>query len=163
MSLPSGTYWPAEYLVYDAGNEPGHFKVYGLPLDDPETIAANDALWSTLKTKLDVLQLGAPARASYLGEQIVAWTQPTNGAAREIKLLVQYQDNTNGQKLSCTVPTLDPTIPVYVENINAKDVVRVDTPAAITQFITAFEAFVVNPQTGNSVTVIGLKVVGRNI
>lgn len=163
MSLPSGTYWPAEYLVYDAGNEPGHFRVYGLPLDDPDTIAANDTKWSELKTAMDALQLGAPARASYLGEQIVAWTQPTNGAAREIKLLVQYQDNTTGQKLTCTVPTLDPTIPVYVLNTNAKDVVRVDTPAAITTFITKFQAFVVNPVTGNPVTVIGLKVVGRNI
>jgi len=40
--------------------------------------------------------------------------------------------------------------------------VVLDAPTAIVDFITAFEAFAVNPITGNAVNVTGLKVVGRN-
>lgn len=160
MSLPPGGYQPASISYRDAGNEIGTMSFYG-----PDLTAANFdakvALWSTLLTKTDALVLGRRSRDQYDDESIYAYGQPTNGAAREIKLLVQYQDAVNGQQMTTSIPTLDPTIPVYVNNINARDVVVIDEPTAITEWITAFEAFAVNPRTGNGVTVTGLKVVGR--
>jgi hypothetical protein len=162
MGLAPGNYQPADLLYYDAGNEPSHFKCFGALItadnhDDQVT------LWTTLQTKIAALVLGAKAKAVYAEETTFGWSQPTNGAAREVKLLVQSKDSLTGQRgFSNTLPTLNPAIPVYVLNINARDVIRVDTPSAITDFITAFNAFAINPNTGNPLTVIGLKVVGRN-
>jgi len=160
MTLPAGSYQPASISYLDAGNEIGTMRLYG-----PDITAANHdakvALWATLLTKTDALCLGERIRDQYDDESTYSVAQPTNGAARETKLLVQYVDGTDGQKMSLTIPTLDPTIPDYVLNINARDVVVLDSPAAITEWITAFEAFAVNPRTGNAVSVSGLKVVGR--
>jgi hypothetical protein len=161
MSLPAGTYGLAEASFRDAGNEIGKMKLYGATLSAGD-FAAQQTAWGALMTAVNALVLGVETRRVYGNEVLYSTTQPTNGAAREIKLLVQAQDDTNGQRMYVTIPTIDPTIPSYVENINAKDVVRVDTPAAITDFISAFEAFAVNPRTGNGLLVVGLKVVGRS-
>jgi len=161
MALPPGGYQPASVSYRDAGNEIGTASFYG-----KELTAANFddqiALWATLLTKMDALCLGRRSKDVYNDESIYAYGQPTNGAAREIKLLVQYQDTVNGQQMTTTIPTLNLTIPIYVVNINAKDVVVMTGPTAITEFITAFNAFAVNPRTGNLVQVTGLKVVGRS-
>lgn len=152
---------PAEISFRDAGNEVSAFRVFGTVLTAANAVA-KEALWSTLVTAAEALALGTPVHERYLNDEIYSYDLPTNGAARELKLLVQYIDATTSKRLTCTLPTLDPTIPAYVANINARDVVQIDTPDAITGFIAAFNAFVVNPETGNACTVIGLKVVGRN-
>lgn len=161
MPLPPGGYQPASISYLDAGNEIGTCRFYG-----PDLTAANYdakvALWATLLTKTDALTLGNRIKDVYDDESLYDVSQPTNGAAREVKLLVQYKDATNGQKLTLTIPTLDPTLPEYVINVNARDVIVLDSPAAVTEWITAFEAFAVNPRTGNAVAVTGMKVVGRN-
>lgn len=162
MALPAGSYTPAEMSYKDAGNEIGRVHFYG-----PDITAANHdakvALWATLLTATDALTLGARVSDRYDDESLYDEDQPINGAAREMKLLVQFKDAVNGQKLTLTIPTLDPTIPEYVQNVNARDVVVMDSPAAITDWIAAFEAFAVNPRTKNAVVVYGLKVVGRNV
>lgn len=162
MTLPPGGYQPATISYRDAGNEIGTMAFFG-----PELSAANHdakvALWATLLTATDALALGRRAKDVYNDESTYAYGQPTNGAARETKLLVQYQDATNGQRMTLTIPTLNPTIPTYVVNINAKDVVLISGPTAVTDWIAAFVAFAVNPRTGNAVVVTGMKVVGRNI
>lgn len=160
MSLPAGSYQPALISYLDAGNEIGTMRFYATDI----TAANHDAqvaLWATLLSATDAITLGERVRDVYDDESLYSVAQPTNGAARETKLLVQYADDTNGQRMTCTVPTLDPTIPTYVINVNAKDVVVLDDPASIAAFIAAFEAFAVNPRTGNGVTVTGLQVVGR--
>lgn len=162
MSLPAGTYSPASITLMDAGNEPGLFKCYG-PVLTAANFAASETLWSTLITAIAAITLGAISKRTYGTEVTTNWAQQTNGASRETKLLVQYADATNGQRLTCTVPTLDPTLPVYVLNINARDVVQTDQPDEITDFIAAFEAFAVPPlNPTHAVNVVGLKVVGRN-
>lgn len=162
MSLPPGGYQPAKVSYLDAGNEIGVMGFYG-----PELSAANfvakSALWATLLASIDALALGNRVKDVYNDESLYNVSQPTNGAARELKLLVQYKDATTGAKFTTTIPTLDPTLPDYVINVNARDVVLTTSPTEVTDFITAFEAFAVNPITGNAVTVIGLKVVGRAI
>lgn len=158
--MPSGV--PNEGLaslsVIDAGNERGTFKVFGTVLTAGNFVA-KEALWSTLVDAAMALVLGAKVRTVYGNVENFTYAQPTNGAAREIALLVQYKDGTTGQKFTAKLPTLDPTIPDYVINASAKDVVKVDSPTAITDFITAFNAFAINPYTGNACAVYGLKVV----
>lgn len=166
MSLPAGTYFPFEVVYVDSGNEASRFGAYGwviLPSDDEGNIEEAQAAFAALVTKTDAITLGQRVRSRYWGETLYEYDQTLNGANRETKLLVQYKDATNGQRFTVTVPTLDPDIPVPVVNVNVKDAYRMDTPASITEFITAFEAFVKTPLDNHAVEVIGLKVVGRNI
>jgi len=162
MSLGAGTYQPFEITYYDAGNEPSTFRCYGVVI----TAANHDAkvtLANTLISAADALALGANAKSVYASEVIANWTQPTNGAARELKLLVQYKDATTGKRYTCTLPTLDPTIPEYIQNINVRDAIAVDSPSEISDFVAAFEAFAVPPDNqGHAVQVVGLRVVGRS-
>lgn len=162
MALPAGGYQPAEISYLDAGNEIGTCRFYGQVLT-AANFDANVALWATLLTATDAITLGARKKDVYNDESLYNVSQPTNGAARETRLLAQFRDNTTGEMMSTSIPTLDPTIPDYVININAKDVVQIDTPTEIDDWVTAFNAFARNPRTGNAVTVVGLQVVGRNI
>lgn len=162
MPLPAGGYQPAEISYLDAGNEIGVSKFYGPSLNAGNFVAAT-GLWAALLTATDAITLGARKKDVYNDESIYNVAQPTNGAARETKLLVQFQDSVNGQVMTTTIPTLDPTLPDYVVNVNAKDVVVLTSPTEIVDFISAFEDFAVNPRTGNSVVVRGLQVVGRNV
>lgn len=148
----------ASLSLVDAGNERGTFKVFGTVLTAGNFVAQT-GLWDTLIGTSMALVLGAKARMVYGNVHNYDYDQPTNGAAREIALLVQYKDGTTGQRFTAKLPTLDPTIPDYIVSINAKDVIKVDSPSAITDFITAFNAFVKNPYTTNACEVIGLKVV----
>lgn len=158
--MPSGVanYTIASLSLRDAGNEPGNFKVFGTILTAANFVA-KQALWATLVTTAMALVLGAKQSSSYGDTATFDWTQPTNGAARELALLVAYKDATTGQRFTTKLPTLNPTIPLYVVNIYAKDVVRTDSPSGITDFIAAFNAFAINPYTANACTVIGLRVV----
>jgi len=162
MALPPGGYQPASISYRDAGNEIGTMSFYGSILT-AGNIVAKTAAWAALLTACDALALGRRSKDVYNDESTYAYGQPTNGAAREIKLLVQYQDVTTGQRFTTTLPTLNPALPEYVVNENAKDVVVLSGPEEVVNFITAFEAFAVNPITGNAINVTGLKVVGRNI
>lgn len=161
MSLPAGSYQPALISYLDGGNEIGISRFYGAILS-AANFDAKVALWATLLTKTDAITLGARNKDDYNDESLYTVSQPTNGASRETKLLVQFRDSVNGEKMTTTIPTLDPTIPEYVINANAKDVILIDSPTAISEWVTAFEAFAVNPRTGNAVVVYGMKVVGRN-
>lgn len=164
MSLPSGSYQPAEVTYRDAGNEKGTCRFYGPELDDT-TFIASVALWNTLLSKMDAITLGARTRDVYNDESIYTTAQPTNGAARETRLLVTFRDTVNGKIMHTSIPTLDPTtgVVLYVINESAKDVVRLDAPTPMAEFIAAFNAFAVNPETGNAVAVVSVDVVGRNI
>jgi hypothetical protein len=126
---------------------------------------AQAALWATLLSTADALTLGARTKDVYNDTSTYATVQPTSGAAREIKLLIQYQVDSGanaGARWTTTLPTLDTTLVSYVQNINARDVVDPTTGAALLAFIDAFEAFAVDPAgTAEPVSVVGLKVVGR--
>lgn len=160
MSLPAGSYQPAEVSYKDAGNEIGTTRFFGTILTTGN-IVAKTALWATLLTAMDAVTLGARVKDRYNDETLYDEDQPVNGAARELRLLVQYKDATTGERYTMSIPTLDPTVPDYIQNINAKDAVSVDSPSAITDLIDAFVAFAVAPRTNNAVEVVGLQVVGR--
>lgn len=174
MSRPLGLYGDWDMTFMDAGNEAGRMAGTArvvIGTDAASNIATQVALWDTFRGTCDALTLGALARHDYVNENTVGWAQPTNGAARETKLLVQYRCTATAKIYTMTLPTLDPTIPDYVVNVNAKDVILLTAPSEITNFITAFNAFVVAPDIPNiagsyatdpACTVIGLKVVGRS-
>jgi len=165
MGLTPGTRAKASISFRDAGNEIGRFSCTGPDLA-AGTLAANEALWATLVAAAGALTLGAVTKQQYSNEVTQATTQPTNGAAREIKLLIQYQVSTGantGARWTCTLPTLDTTLVSYVINVNAKDVVDPTVGTELLAFIAAFEAFAVDPVNGTGeVIVVGLKVVGRS-
>jgi len=162
VGLPAGSYSPFEVSYLDAGNEIGRCQGWADELTS-DNFDDQAALWATFLSTMDAITLGARVKDRYNDESTYNVSQPTNGAARELKLLVQMQNSNDGRKFHFTVPTLDPTIPAYVENVNAKDVVQVTTPSGITAFIAAVNAFVRDPlDPTHSCAVIGLKVVGRN-
>lgn len=165
MSLGAGVYQPIEVSYRDAGNEIGTMRFYGALVansDDAGNVEELNTAWTAFRSAANAVANGAMTQSSYLWTILFATEQPTNGAARELKLLIQYQDDETGKSYTTSLPTLNPDIPVYVVNKNVKDAVRVDTPSAITTLISTFEALAVAPETGNTVTVVGLKVVGRS-
>jgi len=146
----------------DAGNELSSFACFG-PVITAANHDAKAALWATLRTAIAAIALGNVQKYQYESLDLSDADQPTNGAARETKLLVQYKDATTGKRYICTIPTLDPSVPTYVANINVKDAILVDAPTEISDFVTAFEAFAVAPEAPtHAVEVVGLRVVGRN-
>ena len=148
---------PAVLGGIDAGNEAWVFSLYGAVLDDTNWVA-QQALWDTLVTKSTALILGAKKYTEYGNIVNFSYTQPTNGAAREIALIVQAKDTITQQRYSYRLPCIDPLIPSYVENNDAKDVIQVTTPTAIADFVIAFNAFAVSPATGNALSAYGLRV-----
>jgi len=153
----AGTSSPAVIAIRDAGNEPTDFRVYGIPLTAANW-TAQQTLWSAVKVAGDALILGAVRYTEYGNKLTNITTQPTNGAAREIALLTQFQDTTTGQRFTASLGTLDPTIPHYVINNNAKDIVLLTEPDEIVAWVTALNAFCISPITGNALAVVGLKV-----
>jgi len=165
MGLAPATRQKASISYRDAGNEIGRFSCYGAVITDVN-YTAKTALWATLLAAADALALGARTQDTYNDTTNYATVQPENGAARELKLLIQYQVTSganNGARWTTTLPTLDPSKVSYVININAKDVVDPSVGTELLAFIAAFEAFAVDPVNGTgAVSVIGLKVVGRS-
>lgn len=159
MTLPAGSYSPAELSYKDAGDEIGTMRFFGKLI----TAANHDAqntLFATFVAAANACALGAPVKERYAHETTQIGAQPTNGAMRETKLLIQFSDDTTGQKFTTSLPTLDPSLPEYIPGV--KDAVLLSTPTEITDLITAFEAFAVNPEAPtHTITVYGLKVVGR--
>lgn len=165
MSLGAGTYQPLEISLRDAGNEIGTMRFFAQPIDisdDTGNVEELNTLFTTLQTKIAAVVLGAKTRTQYINETLFTTTQPTNGAARELKLMVQLQNDGTGRQLGFTIPTLDGTIPDYIINKNVKDAISLTSPAEITQLIAAIEAIAVDPVDGGDVSVVGLRVVGRN-
>lgn len=166
-SLGNGTYHPAEISYWDKSKEVGRFGVYGVPVTEGN-FAAQSALWAPLVTATNGITAGLIRSARWVNE-VVSNANPEQdsidqSASREIKLLVQFIDNTTQKRLTSTVPTLDLTKVTYLPQ--ARDFVAItDAQGAseeIQAFVSAFEGYVINPATGNAVTIVGLKVVGRN-
>lgn len=152
---------PATISLRDAGNEIGTVKLYGADIT-AENLDAQDTKWDALATLILAMQLGAMTQNTYINKTTYSTTQPTNGAARELKLLIQGQ-SAAGKRASFTIPCLDVSKVNYVININAKDVVLLSAPTAMTALITALNGFWVDKDDNtDAMTVIGAKVVGRN-
>lgn len=161
MALGAGVYSPFSISFRDKGGEIGTFGVYGLALDDTSWVA-NQALAATFVAKLEAATLGVTVKWVYGNETVV---NPVSKAAsasaqRENKLLVRYYDDTTFAKLTASIPTID--LPNLVFETDANDYVSKSTPTAISDLVTAWQAFVVNPVTGNLTIIESLEFVGKN-
>jgi len=148
---------PATLSGIDAGNEAWSFGLFGKVLT-AANLVAQEGLWSDLVDAAMALELGVKKSTQYGNLVNFAYAQPTNGAAREIALILQTKDITTQQRWGYRLPAIDPTLPLYVDNADAKDVIRLDAPTEVTDFITAFNAFAVSPVTGNALNIYGMRV-----
>lgn len=164
MGLAPGTQNKASISIRDAGNEIGRFSCIGADITAANR-DAQDTLFQALVTAVAALTLGAITKTDYISQVTVGTTQPTDGAARELKLLVQYQVTSGanaGARWNSSLPCIDTSLVSYVINVNARDVVDPSTGTELLAFIDAFEDFAVDPANGTgTVAVVGLKIVGR--
>lgn len=166
-SLGNGTYHPSSITFWDKSREKGTMEVYGVPVTVTNFTAVS-GLWASLVTASIALANGLIYSQRWVN-LFIANAYPPDGditqeAVREIGLKVMYIDDTSQKKLEATLPTLNLSLVTYLSQ--AKDFVAITTEqgagAEVVAFVGAFEAYVVNPQTGVGVTVVGLKVVGKN-
>jgi len=161
MSLGAGTYNPFSASFRDKGGEIGTFSVYG-PLIVEADFDDDRALATTFNAKLNAATLGQEVAWEYGIQTIVNPSAKASSASaqRENKLLVRYHDDTTLAVLTASIPTID--LPNLAFENDANDFVDMTTPAMISELKTAWEAFVVNPATGNGTIVDSMEYVGRN-
>jgi len=165
MTLPAGVYSPFSCSFKDISKEIGTMRVFGALLSD-ENWVDQQTLASAFIAALNAVTLGVIVEWTY-GNQVISnpVAFPSNPSAqRENKLLVRYFDNSTFEKLTATIPTID--LPNLVFETDAKDFVSKTLWAAggavMTGFVSAWQAFVVNPRTDNATTISALEFVGRN-
>jgi len=159
-SLPVGAYSPVLFSLRDQWNKIGVQKFFAKPLTAGNYVA-QQALAATYRDALVAICLGQLGSWTYGEENIVSAAIPTNGALRKVKLVVGYWDTTTFQKFQTTVPTINDDLTVAIPN--TPDIVEADTPSAISDFVTAFQAFAVPyNQPTHAVQVYRLAIQGRS-
>lgn len=174
MSLGNGTFHPSSITYWDKSKELSSLRVYGRVVTATIVSAAvvnftqQSTDWAALVAASNALVYGLIRSAQWVNE-VITNANPAQGdinqlANRETKLLVQSIDATTQKRLTATLPTINLSLVTYLPQ--AGDFVAITTAQGagteVTDFIDAYEAYAVNPETGNALTVIGLKVVGRN-
>jgi len=163
MGLGAGTYSPIEISLRDKGGEVGSFGAYGVLMEE-SAYDDNQTLRSAFVTAVDGVTLGQLVQSNYGGELRIV--NPVAKAAsasaqRENKLLVRFYDSVTFKRFSYAIPTVD--LPNLVFLSEARDFVDPTTPAAVVALVSAHQAFIVNPETGNLTTIENLEYVGRNV
>lgn len=115
---------------------------------------------AALSVAIGVLSIGTLTRRTYAQVALDDPAIPTNPyAQRELKWLVRYQGNTSGKKYTLEIPCANVTDNL-VPNTDIADLTSDDW----SDFVTAFEAYAKAPDNiTEAVTVVGAKLVGRNI
>jgi len=145
--------------ITDYSNEKSSFSLTSVTAN-AGNLAAQQALAATLWGTIDDLSIGELTKQTM---NLVIYDTPaiptSPYAQRELKWLVQYQGDSSGKLFSIEIAAPDITDNV-VENTDIADLGSTDWAA----FVTAFEAYVKSPDNGTeAVTVIGARLVGRNI
>lgn len=123
--------------------------------------------FGALQTATDAITLGTRRQQSWIGDLTTvsnAWPTDKN-AHRENKLLVTYRDDVTEEEFILTIPTIDGEQLNFVPG-GGDAVIFSGTGASvnIVNWVTAFEALARTPRSdANSVTVVGMRFVGRNI
>lgn len=121
--------------------------------------SVNTTLLGALAAALDAITMCNPVRGQVaLAPVEDDYVKPANAfAQREIKLLVEYQDEVTKKRYHLAIPGPD------WENIEGSDGNYINPLAAKwVAFKAAMEAFALSPD-GNAVTVITGRLVGRNL
>jgi len=157
-SLPNGTYQPAELSYLDRSREVSKFSCWGAVI----TAANHDAqatLWADVVTQVQALSEGTLIRKAYESETLYAQVLPgVNSAQREDKLLIRYRNSANGRAYQCTIPCIDYTSLSIIPN--TKGYVDLD---GITDFVTAFTLFAVDPINSHAIEVMSAQLKTRNV
>jgi len=145
--------------ITDYSNEKSSFGVTSVTAN-AGNLAAQQTLAADLVAATDDLTIGELTKQQMALVILDSPAIPTNPyAQREMKWLVQYQGVTSGKLFSVEIAAPDITDNV-VANSDVADLASADWDA----WVTAFEAFAKSPDNGTeAVTVIGARLVGRNI
>jgi hypothetical protein len=150
----------------DYSGEKSNFTVHVAPIDDTNINSAigwTGAPYAALRTAAIGLTL------AFMGDRTVSViTKGTNASAsdansqREIKFLVQYEDQVNfrlyNAELPCANLAAAQTNGWFKPNTDELDL----TATEVAAFVSAFNAAAVSPD-GNPVNVRNIRLVGRNI
>lgn len=121
---------------------------------------------TTFRAATNAIVLGNNTRNTWVGDaDDNGDALPGNNyAQRENKLRVVYRDTTTLEEYEITIPTIDLALLTFIPG--AKDYVQFSgagVNAAITAWVTAFEAIASPPEApGNNVVVVKMQFVGRN-
>jgi len=145
--------------ITDYSNEKSSFGVTSVTAN-AGNLAAQQTLAADLVAATEDLTIGEVTKQQMALVILDSPAIPTNPyAQREMKWLVQYQGVTSGKLFSTEIAAPDITDNVVV-NSDVADLASADWDA----WVTAFEAFAKSPDNGTeAVTVIGARLVGRNI
>lgn len=151
--------------VTDYTSEKSVHKVPSYQID-----AANLATWLTgwgdYKTALDAIILGVQQKETVaIYDTILSNAIPTSPfAQREVKLLIRYRGDTNGQLYTLTIPTPDLANLTFAAGAQGNsDYIELADGGIMAAWVTAFEAIARSPEDDTeTVTVESAQVVGRN-
>jgi len=149
----------------DETDEVGSFTVYNDAVT-AVSIAGYLTQLTDFRAKVNALTLGTNLRNTWVGDaDDNARELPGNNyAQRENKLRVIYQGNTSGKEFEISIPTVDLALLTFIPG--GKDYVQFEgagVNAAVTQFVTAFEAIASSPEDpAEGVTIVKMQFVGRN-
>lgn len=120
---------------------------------------AQVGLQDNLISAVDGITLGTLNQYTRIAAMVDGSSTPPASAfaQREMKWLVQYVDDNTGKVHTLDIPTAD--LQFLVAGTDLLDLASTEGAA----FVTAFEAYVVAPDTGNSVTITQVQFVGRNL
>lgn len=150
---------PTSFQITDYSNEKSSFGVNATVLTAANFVA-QQALAATLAGTISDLSIGELTKQIAQVPVVDTPAIPTSPyAQREMKWLVQYQGDSSGKLFSIEIACPDITDNVVV-NTDTADMASTDWAA----FVTAFEAYAKSPDdVAETVTVIGARLVGRNI
>ena len=154
-------------IVFRVADFDGEISTATFPSSDL-TSANIDGEYSeavTLQSALDGISLGLIINREHVAKSSPQAVGKASSelAQREAKALVQYYDGTTFKRATMEIPAIDLTLqlsghPGYFFDQNYSG----DEEAAVTTFVTAFEATVVGP-SGNAAVVDTIIHVGRNL
>lgn len=152
------------YSYLDAGGERSttSFNIPTLTNANTDGIIGASGDVDDLRDGIAGVTLGQIASVKVLARDSDQSSTPATApeAQRELKWLVEYSDDTTGQVYQAEIPCPDITDATLYNQAPTKEIDLTD--AAWVTFVTAFEALVLSAD-GNAVTVLGGRLVGRNL
>jgi len=147
------------YQITDYSNEKSSFSVTSITAT-AGNLAAQQTLAANLAAAVVDLTIGEVTKQQMALVILDTPAIPTSPyAQRELKWLVQYIGDASGKIFSTEIAA-----PNITDNVAANTDIADLTSADWDAFKTAFEAYVRSPDNGTeTVTVLGARVVGRNI
>jgi len=148
-----------QFQITDYSNEKSSFGVVSITAN-AGNLAAQQTAAAALFAAIEDLSIGELTKQAM---NLIIYDTPaiptSPYAQRELKWLVQYQGDSSGKLYSIEIAAPDVTDNVVV-NTDVADLASTDWAA----FVTAFESYARAPDNGTeTVTVIGARLVGRNI